>query len=92
MNEHSLGLTFTRRAVLGIGAVCGSLLARLMGDFLPVARNRERLVDMAKEIASESVDEMLVAIPAARAINLSNTADVPVQYLPAKILNPFGDW
>jgi hypothetical protein len=92
MNEHSLGLPFIRRVVLGIGAVCGNLLARRMGDFLPVPRYREGLVDMAKEIASESVDEMLVAIPGARAINISNTADVPVQYLPPKLLSPFGDW
>jgi len=92
MNEYSLGLTFIGRAVLGIGAVCGNLLARRMGGSLPAARNRERLVDLAKEIASESVDGMLVVIPGARVINLSNTTDVPDQYPPAKILNPFGDW
>jgi short-subunit dehydrogenase len=92
MNEHFMGLTFITLAVLGIGAVYGNLWARRVRDFLPVARNRERLVDLAKEIDSKNVDEMLVAIPGGSTANLSNTADVLVQYLPPKLLSPFGDW
>ena len=92
MNEYSMGLTCITLAVVGIGVGYGNLLARRMRDFLPATRNRERLVDLAKGIASESVDEMLGPIPEARATNLSNTADVPVRYLSQGIPSPFGDW
>jgi hypothetical protein len=91
MNEYSMALTAITVAVLGIGAVCHPLVLR-MRDFLPVARDRKRLVDLAKEIASKGVDEMLVAIPGRSTANLSNTADVPVQYLSRRVLSPFGDW
>jgi hypothetical protein len=92
MSEYSLGLTFIRRAVLGIDAVCGNRLTRRMGDFLPVARIRERLVDLAREIGSANVNEMLMAIPGGSTANPSNAADVPVQNLSPKLLSPFGDW
>ena len=74
MNRYSLGFT---------------VISRLC-DFLPTARNQKRLDHFAKVIASENVDEMLVALPGARATNLSNTADPLV--LPQKLLSPFGDW
>ena len=48
---------------------------------------------LAKEIASESVDEMLVAITRGITANLSNNADVPVEYhLSRNLLSPLGDW
>jgi len=74
MNRYSMGLT---------------VISRLC-DFLPAARNEKRLDHFAKVIAIENVDEMLVALPGARAMNLSNTADPLV--LSQKVLSPFGDW
>lgn len=70
----------------------GNFLVVCIRGFLPVTRNRERLVGLAKEIASESIDEMLVAIPGRSTASRSNTADVPVQYLSRRVPCPFGDW
>jgi hypothetical protein len=92
MNEYFMGITLITLAALGIGAVYGNFLVLRIRDFLPLARNRERLVDLAKETPRKIVDDMLVAIPEARAANLSNTADVPVQYLSQGTPSPFGDW
>ena len=74
MNRYFVGLT---------------VISRLC-DFLPAARNQKRLDHLAKLIASENVDEMLGALPGARATNLSNTPDPLV--LSQKVLSPFGDW
>ena len=90
MNKYSF--TSTRRTVLEIGAVCANLLAGRIPNFLWVARNRERPVVQTKEIANESVDEMLFDFPVARTTYLSNTADLPTQYLSRASLSPFGDW
>lgn len=92
MNEYSVGLTVIRRAVVAIGAVCANLLVPRKLDFLAVARNPERIVNLAKEIAGFNADEILVSIPGLRATDLSNTADVPAQYLSQGIPSPFGDW
>ena len=51
MKGYSMGLNFISLAVLGIGAVYGNLWARRVREFLPAARNRERLVALAEEIA-----------------------------------------
>jgi hypothetical protein len=90
MNEYSVGPKFIALAGLGISTVCDNLWA--LRDFLPVFRNRERLNGLAKEIGGENVDEMLVALPAARATNFSNTADISVQYFSQGTVSPFGDW
>ena len=90
MKKYSF--TSTRRAVLEIGAVCANLLAGRIPNFLWVARNRERPVVQTQEIANESVDEMLFDFPVARTTYLSNTADLPAQYLSRASLSPFGDW
>ena len=92
MNQYSMGLTVITVAVLGIGAMYADLLARRIGAFVLVARNRGRLDDLTKEIASENVDEMLVVMPEARTTNLWTTADPPVEYLPQELVSPFGDW
>ena len=92
MNEYSVDLTLIRRAVVGIGAVCANLLAPRKLEFLAVARNPERAFNLAKEIASVNADEMLVSIPGLRVTDLSNTADLPAQYLSRGIPSPFGDW
>ena len=61
-------------------------------NFLLVARNQVRLDDLAKEIASENADDMLVAVPGATARNFWNTDGQAVEQLPQKIASPFGDW
>ncbi len=86
-----MGLTFITLAALGIGAMYAEPLARRIRDSVLVARDRERFNYLAP-IASENVDELLVALPMASTANLWNTADVPVQDLPPKLLSPFGDW
>jgi len=91
MNEYSTGLTFITLAALGIGAMYAQPLARRIRDSVLIARDRERLNYLAP-IASENFDELLVAIPGASTAKLSNTAEVPAQYLLPKLLSPFGDW
>jgi hypothetical protein len=92
MNYYSIALALITVALLWIGAMYADLLARRICDFLLVAQNRGRLDDLAKEIASENVDEMLVVVPGARVTNFWNTADPPVEYLPQELVSPFGDW
>jgi NADP-dependent 3-hydroxy acid dehydrogenase YdfG len=92
MNQYSMGLTVVTLAALGICAVYADLLARRICDFLLIGRNQERLDDLSKEIASETVDEMLVVMPGATATNFWNTAGPTIGQLPQKIASPFGDW
>ena len=92
MNYYSIALALITVALLWIGAMYADLLARRICDFLLVARNRGRLDYLSREIASENVDEMLVVVPGATARNFWNTAAPPVEYLPQKIVSPFGDW
>jgi hypothetical protein len=92
MNHYSMGLTVITAVVVGVGAMYPGLLARRICDFLRVARNRGRLDDLAKEIASENVDEMLVVVPGATTWNFWNTAGSAVEQLPQKMVSPFGDW
>lgn len=92
MNGYSPGLTFITRAVFGIGSVCGNLFAPRKLDALAATRSSQGIVDLAKEIACVSVDEMLVPIPGARATDLSNTVEAPMRYLSQEIHSPFGDW
>jgi NADP-dependent 3-hydroxy acid dehydrogenase YdfG len=87
-----MGLTVITLAALGICAVYADLLARRIWDFLLVTRNQERLDDLSKEIASETVDEMLIVVPGATAPNFWNTAGPTVGRLPQVIASPFGDW
>ena len=91
MNQYSTGLTVIVAAVLVIGATYPDLLARIC-DFLLAARNRGRLDDLAKEIASENVDELLVVVSEARATYFWNIGGPRVELLPQKIASPFGDW
>ena len=87
-----MGLTVITAAVLWIGAMYADLLARRIGDFLLIARNRGLLDDFTKEIARENVDEMLVVVPGPRTTNFWNTGGAPVELLPQKISRPVGDW
>ena len=91
MSQNSVGLTVNTVAALRICSEYADVLARRICGFLGVKPNRERFNYLAP-IARENVDELLVAIPVASNANLSNTAYVPVQYLPPKLLSPFGDW
>jgi NADP-dependent 3-hydroxy acid dehydrogenase YdfG len=92
MNQHSMSLTVITAAVLGIGAMYPGVLARRIRNFLLFARNRGRLDDLAKEIASENVDEMLVVVPEARVTSFWNTIGPTVGQIPQIVASPFGDW
>jgi NADP-dependent 3-hydroxy acid dehydrogenase YdfG len=92
MNQYSMWLTVITRTGLGICTEYADLLARRIGDFFLVARNQERIDNLSKEIAGETVDEMLVVVPGATATNFWNTAGPTVGQLPQKMASPFGDW
>jgi short-subunit dehydrogenase len=54
MKEHSMGLAVITEASSGIGAVYADRFARRGYDLLLVARNRERLNEVAKKIAIDT--------------------------------------
>jgi short-subunit dehydrogenase len=54
MNTQAMGLAVITGASSGIGAVYADRLARRGYDLLLVARNRERLDDLAKKLAAET--------------------------------------
>jgi short-subunit dehydrogenase len=54
MNTYSMGLAVITGASSGIGAVYADRLAKRGYDLLLVARNRERLDDLAKKLAAET--------------------------------------
>ena len=54
MNTHSKGLAVITGASSGIGAVYADRLARRGYDLLLVARNRERMEDLAKKLAADT--------------------------------------
>ena len=77
----------------GISTIFRDLLPQSIRNFLPVARNRGRIIETSKTIGNESVEEMLFAISTALAPNLSNDiGERQIQNLPLKIPCPFGDW
>jgi len=54
MKRHSIGLAVITGASTGIGAVYADRLARRGYDLLLVARNRERMDDLAKKLAADT--------------------------------------
>ena len=92
MNGCFMALTLTTLAVLAIGAVCGNLWAQRIREFLPAARNRERLVALAKGIASGTVDGMLIAIPGRSSASSRTLPTCQHKYDSGALLGPFGDW
>jgi short-subunit dehydrogenase len=54
MNKQPMGLAVITGASSGIGAVYADRLARRGYDLLLVARNQERMADLAKKLVSET--------------------------------------
>jgi short-subunit dehydrogenase len=54
MKQHSMGLSVITGASSGIGAVYADRLAQRGYDLLLVARDQERMADLAKELVSET--------------------------------------
>jgi short-subunit dehydrogenase len=54
MNKQPLGLAVITGASSGIGAVYADRLARRGYDLLLIARNQERMADLAKKLVSET--------------------------------------
>ncbi len=62
MNAQAMGLGVITGASTGIGAIYANRLARRGYDLLLIARNRERLEDLAKKLSAETGREVEVMV------------------------------